>query len=456
MKKQTLLSIIFILLSGITGKAQILYPELHELIKDGIEKNHSLKSNEYKIQSTGLDRKRAWQSFLPKITLNANYARLDKDIVLDEDLQKLLSGTQSLLIKEALGIPFHSPLPPQIPVQEIPPIQKKDVYKSSIDGEWLLFSGLKVYHTDQALKHKQNALAYQQEIIKKNTIEKITESYLNLGLLYASEKVLDQTENYVNKQNEYVVKAIKNGLTTGLDLQKIELAGKEMDLKRLELNNNKQLIYLQLSQLTGKNVEELKNIRPDLKSIIVPDFENKALTRVEIKALSEGIEAKKALKKSELDQYIPKIAAKGHYELTDKSLTMLDPKWYVGIGIKWDVFDGLNALNKAKKINLEIASDTERLTETQELIQLQQRQAQLNYKKSLKEIEMRKQEVKLAENTYALSLKKYKNGLINITSLLESMNRLEKARLDLKKAYYKQNKAAVSLLNAFDVLNRQF
>ncbi len=430
--------------------SQTADPQLNALIQAGIEQSHSLKINRFETRKTQLDRKRAWQTFLPKIQLNTSYTRLDNDIVLDEDLQKLLMGTQSLLAKEALGLPFNAPLPPQVPLQPIPPVQEKNIYKSAVDAEWILFSGLKVTNTSKALKHKEKALSYKNEIIKKELVEKISKSYLQLGLINASFEVLKQSRKYLQKQNEYVTKAIQNGLTTDLDLQKIKLAEKELDLKELELNNNKKLAVLQLAQLTGKNKKELQNLRIPFRRWILDLAQLKKKERVELKALKEGIEAKKALKKAELSEYIPKIAAKAHYELTDRSLTMLDPKWYVGIGVKWNLFDGLQALNKSKKIHYEVEAQKEKLQETKELIALQQQQAFLNYEKALEEIGMRKQEVKLASETYEYSLKKYRNGLVSITEVLKDLNRLEKAELDLKKSIYRQNMATIALLNAYD------
>ena len=454
MKKSIIYAGLFSLWGIFTVFSQEFDPQLKSLIQAGTGQSHQLKINAYKIRQVQTDKKRAWQTFLPEITLNSSYTRLDQDIVLDDGLQNLLMGTQSLLAKEALGLPFNAPLPPQVPLQPIPPVQEKNIYKNAVDAQWILFSGLKVTNTLKALKHKEKAIDLKNEIIKKDLIEKISRNYWQLALVKASFDVLEQSRKYLQKQNEYVTKAIQNGLTTDLDLQKIKLAEKELELKELELKNNKKLLALQLARLTGKSPKKMENLQIPLYNFTLDLSELKNQKRVEIKALEEGIKAKEALKKAELSAYIPKVAAQGHYELTDKSLTMLDPKWYVGIGLKWNIFDGFQALNKSKKIHYEVEAQKEKLKDTKELIELQQQQAQLNYEKALQETGMRKQEVKLASETYEYSLKKYRNGLISITEVLKDLNRLEKAELDFKKSIYRQNMAAITLLNAYDAFTK--
>ncbi len=452
MKRKFIWGLFMSLLLSQAIQAQLSDENLQYLLEAALAKDHSIKINEIEKKKTAFDKKKAWQTYLPSLSLNANYTRLDKDISLSDDLQKLLKGSQALLIKEALGIPFNSPLPPQVPLKDIPPIQEKNIYKSSVDGEWVLFAGGQVLFTEKALNHKEKALDYQEILLKKNRAQKVIDTYQKLALLQSSKKVLNQTQIYLDKQKEYVQKAIENGLTTDLDNQKILLAEQELKLKKLEVKNNTNLLVLQLSQLTGVPSEKIKQFKIELKPVWLKNHSSPIENRVEIKALKEVIQAKKYQKKAELGKYIPKIAAKGHYELRDKSLTMLDPKWYVGIGIKWDFIDGFKALNKAKKINLDTQIEEEKLANAKELIRLQQQQSNLNYKKALQQINMAKQKVVLAEKTYDYSLKKYKNGLIGITDLLDSMNKLEKAKMDLKESYYKENKSVIEWLKANEKL----
>jgi len=183
----TLLTVIF--MTG-TVKAQNFDPTLTGLIKQGIAHSRQLKINDYKIKQTKIDRQIAYKTFLPKLSLNASYTRLNDDIRLDSKLEKLLKGSEKLLIKEALGVPFNTPLPPGIPTSKFPPIMDKNILKSSADLEWVLFSGLEATYAIKATKHKEKALKYAGKIAEKELVKDIIKAYDQLALTLASEKVI--------------------------------------------------------------------------------------------------------------------------------------------------------------------------------------------------------------------------------------------------------------------------
>ena len=80
----------------------------------------------------------AKQVFLPKITAAATYTHLNDDIVFPLETQQLLLGTQRLLIKEALGVPFNSQLPPSVQLKPVPPIQNQDILKITSNAQVVL------------------------------------------------------------------------------------------------------------------------------------------------------------------------------------------------------------------------------------------------------------------------------------------------------------------------------
>lgn len=122
--------------------AQDLDPDLKALIRKGLEVSHSVNINDFDMAKAKVDQKLAKSVFLPKVTLNGSFTRLDDDISFDDDTQNLLTATQKLLIKEAAGIPFNTAFPENIPLEAIPNLQNKNILKSNLDLDWVLFSGL--------------------------------------------------------------------------------------------------------------------------------------------------------------------------------------------------------------------------------------------------------------------------------------------------------------------------
>ena len=104
-----------------------------------------------------------------------------------------------------------------------------------------------------------------------------------------------------------------------------------------------------LLQLTGVPIEQLATLHPALQPVLMNADSLKETERTEIKLLNEAIAATEYKRKMELTDYIPKVAVFGQYEFRKKDLSLLDPVWYAGIRLQWNIFDGFTAKNNAEK-----------------------------------------------------------------------------------------------------------
>jgi len=448
------LSILFIAFAWFVpsiSMAQQLDPILKELISKGLDKSHSINIHDFNTEQAKIDQSLARAVFLPKVTFNGSFVRLDDDITFDDDTQNLLVATQKLLVKEAVGIPFNDPFPGNIPLTEVPNLQDKNILKSSVDVDWLLFSGLEATYAIKASKHKETSLNYLGNAEKDKIALKIIEAYDKLALVFASERVLTTSEKYLDEQEYYVKKAIENGLATPIGRKKIELAQQQLASKQLEFNHNKTLLIEVLHQLTGENRENLALLNPQLQSFSIASVSSTE-KRNEIKALEEAEKATLYKSKMEKSNFIPKLALKGHYEFMEDDLSLLDPKWYVGVGVKWNVFDGLQSRLKSKKSIIESQKYREQIEEAEEMIALSIIKAQLTYESSLQNSKIVDKEIDLASATYDMIDKQYKNNLVSINDVLDALTDLEKANFKLQESFFDQRRAVAELLHAKGIL----
>jgi len=439
-----------ILASSLT-MAQQLDSVLKELISKGLEKSHSVNINDYDAEQAKVDQTLAKAVLLPKVTFNGSFTRLDSDITFDDNTQNLLIATQKLLIKEAVGIPFNNPFPGNIPLTEASSLQDKNILKSSVDLDWVLFSGLEVTNAINASKHKEASLIYKGNAEKDKIALKIIETYDKLALVNASKSVLTTSENYLNEQEYYVKKAIENGLATPISRKKIELAQQQLASKELEFNHNTTLLIEVLHQLTGESRANLTMLNPKLQSVSTASLSSNE-KRNEIKALEEAEKATLYKSKMEKSNFIPKLALKGHYEFIEEDLSLLDPKWFVGVGIKWNVFDGFQSQLKSKKSIIESHKYREQIEEAEEMIALSIIKAQLNYESSLQKTKIVQKEIDLASATYNMIDKQYKNNLASINDVLDALTDLEKANFKLEESFFDQRRAITDLLHAKGIL----
>ena len=447
-----ILLIVFTCFVPWVSMAQQLNPDLKDLISKGLKKSHTVNILSFNTEQSKIDQKLAKAVFLPKLTFNANYIRLNDDLTFDDDTQNLLIATQKLLIKEAVGIPFNDPFPENIPLTEITNLQDKNILKSSVDLDWVLFSGLEATNAIKASKHKEASLNYVGIAEKEKIALKIIEAYDKLALVYASKRVLNTSETYLDEQEYYVKKAIENGLATPIGRKKIELAQQQLAAKQLDFNHNKTLLVEVLHQLTGENRGSLYLLNPILHSFSI-DSLSSTEKRNEVKALEEAKKATLYKAKMEKSNFIPKLALKGHYEFIEDDLSLLDPKWYVGAGIKWNVFDGRQSWLKSEKSKIESQKYREQIEDANEMIALSIIKAELTYESSLQNIKIIQKEIELASDTYDMIDKQYKNNLVSINDLLDALNDVEKANFKLQESFFNQRRAVTDLLHAKGILN---
>lgn len=444
--------IVMLSLFPTSSLAQQLDPTLKDLILKALEKSHTVNVYDLDAKKAHVDQKLAKSVFLPKVTLNGSYTRLDDDISFDDDTRNLLMSTQKLLIKEAMGIPFNSPFPENIPLKEAQNLQDKNILRSSVDVDWVLFSGFEATNALKAGKHKEASMNYAGKAEKDRIAIQIIETYDKLALVNASEEVLSATLEYLREQEHFVRKAIENGLATPISRKKIELAQQQLSAKQLKFSHNKTLLVEVLHQLTGENKENLRLLQPELASL-APNELIPAQKRNEVRALEEAEKATNYKAKMERSHFIPKVALKGHYEFLEDDLSLLDPQWYAGVGVRWNIFDGDQSRLKSLKSKLESKKYREKIEEAEEMIALSLVKAELSYEAALQNTQIAKKEIELAEATYEMVDKQYKNDLASINEVLDALKDLEKAKFQLQQSFFDQRRASTTLLHAKGLLN---
>jgi outer membrane protein TolC len=431
-----------LLLGIIQTHAQFFNEEVKQLYSRAVEKNDTLQLYHLQKEQTGVDIQSARFNYLPKVAFTGTYTRLNDDIVFPENLQTLLMGTQALLIKEKIGLDFNSSLPPGIELQQVDPIQRKNILKANVNAQWLLFSGFKVGNAVKAYRHQQSA--YDQLSAKQQTKLwlDIAEVYDKMALINSSDAIIHSSEQMLQEQTRFVMAAIQNGLATPLERKRIELAQQKLDMKKLENKTNMQLLRFKMHQLTGVAEEELQILHPELipAAYTATDV---ADTRPEIKALDEGIAATRYMQKAALADYVPKVAAFGQYELRDKDLSLLDPVWYAGVRLQWNLFDGFAARNNARKAQLQRQQLEVQKKAAQDMITLGQDKLREDYLLATQKLTLKQAEIKLTEDTYDFVNKQYQNGLSSLNDVLDAMNDIEKSKFDYQQALYEQRQAGL-------------
>jgi outer membrane protein TolC len=430
------------------AQALITDADLSQLVRDAIESSQSVKMQQNKVRLAENTRKKAYQTYLPTVNFTGSFTHLNDDITFPSNLETLLMGTQRLLIKEQLGMGFNDPLPPNVPLQEVAPIQKQDFLKATLGVDMVLFSGLKVPYLAKAAEHQRKANEALSVKEKNAVIRQTVEAYKSLALFQKSAEVLNNSEQRLDEQRRYVSKAVNQGLATELETARINLAAQQLEEKRIELNAQRKLVLALLNQLTGRSEQDLKQLMPALNYWEAGGWMLDAGNRPEMEALKEAQWAAEFKKKSMYSAYLPQVKLYGRRELYEKDLSLLDPEWLVGVGLKWNVFDGLKRSRDLQNAQIEVENRELMKDLIGEQLQLNLTKSYLEMDKANQKIRVAEQQVETALRAYNISQKQYEVGLISQKDYLEAENDLQQAELSLSKALFTQNMAVTDYLIA--------
>lgn len=433
--------------------------------------HETIRSRALETQKVKIDLSKVKMSYLPKIQAEVSYTYMNDELAFPSDLIDLLNGAQGLLIKEKLAqntngqinfqtapeiaiLPDGTTLKQVIASQsvEIPPIQEQGFLKASVNAHMMMFSGLKVSRTTQAIKHQMNALTHLSEADKQKVLLDLIDTYDKLAIARESGQTLQQTEMLLKEQMRFAEKAMANGLTTSLSKQKIALALEQMKVKQIELEMAQTLTAMQLSDLTGIPADSIRRMHIRLTPWPLQNRDYTAENRPEIKAIDEAIEATQWKQKAEMSEYIPKVIGFGKYEFYKENLTILDPQWYVGVGLRWTLFDGLAARNQSRQIAIDKQILENKRDHSLTQAQLKLEKDKLEQIKHIQLLETALLQVKLAKEVLHLSKRQFELGLITLNEHLASVQEYEKSCLNQIQTIAAQRHAAMEYLMSSGLL----
>ena len=121
-----------------------------DLVLAALKHSYPLQNFDAEIKKVKIDKAKAYQTYIPQISINGSYTHLNAPIEMTVPPIEL-----------NLPAPF-----PKLPALTLDPVrlQKQDILKTDISASMILFSGMRVYYGTEALTHQQNANKNYQEM----------------------------------------------------------------------------------------------------------------------------------------------------------------------------------------------------------------------------------------------------------------------------------------------------
>jgi outer membrane protein len=280
---------------------------------------------------------------------------------------------------------------------------------------------------------------FKDKLTQDEILLKAEEQYWQIVSLEEKQKTINKYEDLLNRLYVQVKDAFNSGIVMKNDVLKVKLKLSEVLLNKSKLDNGKKLATMAFCQHIGVPYDSTITLKDELtvkeipQSIYVENTE--ALkNRNEYSLLELSVEAEKLQTKMKLGEYLPQagIGVSGMYmkfdEGKDRTLGMVFGTISVPISNWWG---GSHELQE-RSIKEEIAENN--FKNNSELLILQMEKAWQDLTDAYKQYLLSEESKTQAEENMKVNDDSYKNGLINVSDLLEAQALLQQTQDQLTDA----------------------
>jgi len=302
------------------------------------DKNLTIKAAEAEKQSHEFERKTTRGLFLPKITFSATYMKFDQDIGLD------ISG-----ITDAFGEFMQLPASQMMPSTLV--LQKEQFATAGVNMVWPIFNGGKIRAANKAMDANINESVYKIKQTRNALNTELVERYYGYRMaLKAVELYNEVYENMlIHKQN--AIKLEENGMISKAQRLYTDIAVSQATTDLQNAWNLAETVHsaLQNTLADSADIQVVSELFMVKNIETIDFFEQSALAN---NPLLKQVEAKKDLAKQNYNlkkaDYYPSVAIIANKEIAEHQLTELMPDWFVGVNLRWTIFDGISRTYKVK------------------------------------------------------------------------------------------------------------
>jgi outer membrane protein len=415
--------------------AQQMEFTLEESLEMGMRNSKELKISQSKVFSSEAKVSEAVSQLLPRLSFGANYTRLSN-----------VSPFQ-------VTVPF-SPTP--IKIQDA----ILNNYGFNLTIQQPIFTGFRLLSIKKASDYNNSAQQFEYSKVQNETAFRIHQAFWNFykaqKLVYLIEENLKALEQHLRDTQNF----LDNGLVTKNDLLKIEVQYSNLELQKIDLQNNLNLARLNYNKAIGIELNTATKIRVNENSIEADNFNYEDLLseafdkRDEIKSIDFRIKAGEENLSAANAGWFPSLFLFGHfyYNKPNQRILPLEDKfndtWDVGVSLNWDLWDWGNTRAKAAQAEQQLVQTQTSLELLKEGIETEVYRNYLKLQSEYDKIIVSKKTLEAAEENYRITIEKYTQQLATSSDLIDAEVERLKAQTQLATSIADSELAKVALEKA--------
>jgi outer membrane protein TolC len=399
--------------------------------------NQELRAAEAQVDRSRAARAAERGLYFPSISASGLYAHMNDHLFVD------LDGLRPLL----------SSLNPAVP---IPPLQatvlQNNPYKASLTARWTVFAGGGILAANRAAQAGVVAAEQERRGTEQGITTELVDRYfkrrLAADVLEVRREALETFARHLDDAHR--LKAA--GQIARTDELRAEVAHAEADRELKKAARDVDLASIALGSTLGNEIDVMPttpltliaNLEPRTSFSRAADSGNATIGR--LAALREqahqGVRAARA-------ELLPSISVFGTRELFEGRLnSTTDPKWIVGVGARWELFDGFARVNRLRSARyLEDAAGFEHQQAKDAVVTLVQQRYD-EYESALEQYQSLETTVALAQESLRSERKAFESAVGTSLDVVDAELSLSRAQVDRLTALYDLDLALAQLLEA--------
>ncbi|MGB9695952.1 MAG: TolC family protein [Ignavibacteria bacterium] len=409
-----IISIIFILSLTVLVRAysqDSIVLTLQQCIKLGLEKNHIVALNRYKIQFSEEKIKEIKVQQLPILRFTGSYTRL-------------------------------SPIDPfKIGSMEIQPsLLNSYVFRLSLTQP--LFTGGRILNSINQTENLYYATEKDFERDKNQLVLDIKTAFWNYYKAVTLLKVIDENINQIKYHLNDLTNLYTKGLATYNDVLKVKVQLANAEFLKLDAQNNIDLARVTLNNLLGIELTSRTTISAELDSVDVKLPTLQELYQLGLKNRSEiqGMEFRIKAAESAINMsragWFPQLSFVANYNYANPNTRIFPQEnkfkgtWDIGISLTYDLWNWNLNSKLTNEAELQLKQTKTSFAQMKDAILFEINQSYINVTKSIEKVKLTKETIIQAEENYRVTYEKFKSGLVLNSEVVDAEVALLQANIN--------------------------
>lgn len=457
MKKVTLIILALTTVMQLPAQEQGRTLSLEEALEMTLSDNPAIRAAEFNRRTAQQERRAAIGLRMPQIGITGSYAYLGKDIEID--LNNMKTPVQNLagqILQSGMIPPAYLPsisqmLSGAMAADWALPLQDRSLGFVGGDVTVPLWMGGKINAANRAARINEQT-ARSQGIQQRNAlVSELVERYYGLALARQVVAVRQQVADGVRKHLEDATALEAQGMISRSEKLYVEFKMSEAERDLQNAQSQVETIAAALNSTVGETGDYLPVTAMFMVERIEPLDHFRTLA-AERNPLLDQVDQKRRLAyegvRAQRSAFLPQVMAMGGVSFYDYQVSNALPRWAVGVGVNFKLFDGLNreykysaakqTLRRVEALQQKAGSDISVLVE--KLYNQME-----NYRTQMASIEA---SLAFAEEYLKTKNAAFLEGMSSSTDLIDAELNLAKVKTERIEAAYRYDVLLAQLLEA--------